>query len=205
MNTAQIEALNKSKTVVLIPGGIVEEHGTYLPSFTDGYWNEKLTDTIAKAISTQPGWNVVIFPTIPLGNSGANDVGKKYSFPGTYTVRFETLRAIFMDIAMELGQQGFEHVFIIHGHGAPNHLRALDHASDFFNETYNGKMVNLMGLKQVVLNWFEASKTDEQKKKMDLQYMRVRRKQAVCFTLYPILLMLVIQDLFLIPGKTCKH
>jgi len=29
MNTRQIEALNKQKTVALIPGGILEEHGPY--------------------------------------------------------------------------------------------------------------------------------------------------------------------------------
>ena len=37
MNTQQIRALNLQKTVVLIPGGILEEHGPYLPSYTDGY------------------------------------------------------------------------------------------------------------------------------------------------------------------------
>jgi creatinine amidohydrolase/Fe(II)-dependent formamide hydrolase-like protein len=162
LNTTQIQSLDKSKTVVLIPGGILEEHGPYLPSFTDGYWNEKLTDTIAKAIAGKKDWNVLIFPTIPLGNSGANDVGLKYSFPGTYTVRFQTLRAIFMDIATELGEQGFKNIFIIHGHGAPNHQRALDQASDYFNETYKGRMVNLMGLNPIFMNWFEAPKTKEQ-------------------------------------------
>src|SRR5690349_10527912 len=162
LNARQIQSFDKNKTVVLIPGGILEEHGPYLPSFTDGYWNEKLTDTIAKAIAARKGWTVLIFPTIPLGNSGANDVGMKYSFPGTYTVRFETLRAIFMDIATELGEQGFKYIFIIHGHGAPNHQRALDQAADYFNETYNGRMINLMGLNPVIANWFEAPKTTEQ-------------------------------------------
>ena len=162
LNTTQIGSFDKDKTVVLIPGGILEEHGPYLPSFTDGYWNEKLTDTIAKAIATRKDWNVLIFPTIPLGNSGANEVGLKYSFPGTYTVRFETLRAIFLDIATELGEQGFKHIFVIHGHGAPNHQRALDQAADYFNETYRGKMVNLMGLNPIILNWFDAPKTLQQ-------------------------------------------
>ena len=37
MNTRQIQTLNLQKTVVLIPGGILEEHGPYLPSYTDGY------------------------------------------------------------------------------------------------------------------------------------------------------------------------
>lgn len=162
LNTRQIESFDKSKTVVLIPGGILEEHGPYLPSFTDGYWNEKLTDTIAKAISAREGWNAIIFPTIPLGNSGANDVGMKYSFQGTYAIRFETLRNIFMDLATELGEQGFKYVFIIHGHGAPNHQRALDQASDFFNDTYKGRMVNLMGLNPIMMKWFEATKTKAQ-------------------------------------------
>ncbi len=162
LNTRQIQSLDKSKTVVLIPGGIMEEHGPYLPSFTDGYWNEKFTDTLAKAIASTHKWNVIIFPTIPLGNSGANDVGMKYSFPGTYAVRFETLRNIFMDLTTELGEQGFKNIFIIHGHGALNHQRAIDQASDFFNETYQGRMVNLMGLNPIMMKWFEATKTKEQ-------------------------------------------
>src|SRR5438132_13521248 len=83
MNTEQLRSLNRDKTVVLLSGGILEEHGPYLPSFTDGYWNERLTNDLAKAIAAKPGWSVVIFPTIPLGNSGSNDIGGKYSFPGT--------------------------------------------------------------------------------------------------------------------------
>jgi len=162
MNVQQIQKLDKAKTVVLIPGGILEEHGPYLPSFTDGYWNEKLADTLAKTIAQLNGWKALIFPTIPLGNSGANDIGMKYSFPGTYTVRFETLRSIFMDLAVELGEQGFKNVFIIHGHGAPNHNRAIDQAADFFNETYKGKMVNLMGLDPVMNTWFQSDKTKKE-------------------------------------------
>ena len=43
MNTQQIQALNLPKTVVLIPGGILEEHGPYLPSYTDGYADDAYT------------------------------------------------------------------------------------------------------------------------------------------------------------------
>jgi creatinine amidohydrolase/Fe(II)-dependent formamide hydrolase-like protein len=67
-----------------------------------------------------------------------------------------------MDLATELGEQGFQYVFIIHGHGAPNHQRALDQAADYFNDSYGGKMVNLMGLKPHMLKWFEAPKTKQQ-------------------------------------------
>ena len=150
MNTEQIRNLNKEKTVVVLPGGILEEHGSFLPTFTDGYWNEELTRELAKVITAKPGWSVVIFPTIPLGNSGANDIGGKFSYPGTYTVRFSTLRSIFMDLGSELGEQKFKWVFIVHGHGAPNHNRALDQAGDYFREVYDGRMVNLTGLLPVI-------------------------------------------------------
>jgi creatinine amidohydrolase/Fe(II)-dependent formamide hydrolase-like protein len=163
LNTMQIQSLDKNKTVLLLPGGIMEEHGPYLPAFSDGYWNEKLTDTIAKSLAEQ-NWNVIIFPIIPLGNSGANDIGSKYSFPGTYTVRFETLRSVFMDLAIELGEQGFKNIFIIHSHGAPNHQRALDQAAGFFNDTYHGKMTNLMGINALQLSWFDAANAKDQEK-----------------------------------------
>jgi creatinine amidohydrolase/Fe(II)-dependent formamide hydrolase-like protein len=164
LTSEKIKSLDKEKTIVLLTGGILEEHGPYLPIFTDGYWNEKFRDTLAETIASRPDLNVLIFPTIPLGNSGANDVGLKYSFPGTFTVRFETLRSIFMDLATELGEQGFKYIFVIHGHGAPNHQRALDQAADFFNDTYHGKMVNLFGLNPLMEKWFSGQMTEEQKK-----------------------------------------
>jgi len=107
MNTEQIRALNLQKTVLLIPGGILEEHGPYLPSYTDGYADDAYTRELAKAIVARPGWTVVLFPQIPLGNDPANTIGGKTVFPGSYPVRMATLRAIYMDLANEFGEQGF--------------------------------------------------------------------------------------------------
>jgi creatinine amidohydrolase/Fe(II)-dependent formamide hydrolase-like protein len=146
MNTGQIKVLDRSRTAVLLPGGILEQHGPYLPSFSDGYSNEWLTQKLAEAIVARPGWNVLIFPTIPLGVGGANEIGRKHVFPGTSAVRSTTLRAVFMDLATELGEQGFRWVFVIHGHGAPNHKRMLEQAGDYFRDTYGGHMVHLLGL-----------------------------------------------------------
>jgi hypothetical protein len=81
MNTRQIRALNLQKSVVLIPGGILEEHGPYLPSYTDGYAIDAYTQELAKAIVARPGWTVVLFPQIPLGNDPANTIGGKRVFP----------------------------------------------------------------------------------------------------------------------------
>jgi len=168
MNTRQIRALNLQKTVVVIPGGILEEHGPYLPSYTDGYAIDAYAQDLAKAIVSRPGWTVVLFPQIPLGNDPANTIGGKRVFPGSYPVRMATLRAIYMDLANELGQQGFRWIFLVHNHGAPNHHKALNQASDYFHDVYGGTMVHLFGLKPVFLccgiedQMFSAKERDEE-------------------------------------------
>ncbi len=146
MNVEQIRALDKQKTVVILPGGMLEEHGPHLPSFTDGYSNEWLTQKLAEAIVEHPGWAVLVFPIIPLGHAGGNEIGGKYVFPGTYSIRRTTLRAVFMDLATELGEQGFRRIFVMHGHGSPFHNQMLDQAGDYFRDVYGGRMVNLHGL-----------------------------------------------------------
>ena len=151
MNTQRIRALDLAKTVVLIPGGILEEHGPYLPSYADGYADDAYTRELAKAIVARPGWTVVVFPQIPLGNDPANTIGRKTVFPGSYPVRMATLRAIYMDLATELGDQGVRWIFLVHNHGAPNNHKALNQASDYFHDVYGGTMVHLFGLKPVFM------------------------------------------------------
>lgn len=146
MNTQQIRGLDKQKTVVILTGGILEEHGPHLPSYTDTYVNEWLTERLAEAIVARPGWAALIFPTIPLGHAGANEIGGLYVFPGTYSVRRSTVRAIYMDLATQLGEQGFRWIFINHGHGGPYNNLMLDQAGEYFRDTYGGTMVHLRGL-----------------------------------------------------------
>lgn len=150
LTSTEIAALDRDRTVVILPGGILEQHGPYLPTFSDGILNARLADTLALSISLRPGWRALVFPMLPLGNSAANDIGARYSYAGTYAVRFETLRAVFMDLADELGAQGFKWILVVHLHGGPNHSRALDDAGDYFQDTYGGVMVHLAGLMPVL-------------------------------------------------------
>ena len=89
---------------------------------------------------------MLIFPLIPLGTGPANTVGRKYVFPGSYTVRPSTLRAIFMDLGTDLGEQGFRWIFVVNSHRSPSHNRVLNQAGDYFHDIYGGHMVNLEGL-----------------------------------------------------------
>jgi creatinine amidohydrolase len=146
LNTEQIRRLDRAKTAVLLVGGILEQHGPYLPSYTDGYASERLARELAEGIAARPGWTALMFPTLPLGHGGANVIGLKLSFPGSYNVRASTLRAVYMDLADALGEQGFRWVFVVDVHGSPRHNAALEDAGDYFHDAHGGRMVHLFGL-----------------------------------------------------------
>ncbi len=88
-------------------------------------------------------------PTIPLGTFPASEIGGQYGFPGSYTVRTATLRAVFMDLATDLGEGGFKYVVLVNLHGGPTHNVALDDAAAFFGDMYGGRMIHVTGLASV--------------------------------------------------------
>src|SRR5262245_49143588 len=149
LNTEQIQSLDRAHTVVMLEGGILEEHGPYLPAFSDGYQSAFLATKVADAIVARPGWTVLRFPALPLGAMPANEIVSRFTFPGSYPVRMATLRAVLMDLATDLGDAGFRYVMVLNYHGGPTHNRALDEASRYFSERYRAVMVNLMGLVSV--------------------------------------------------------
>jgi creatinine amidohydrolase len=149
LTTKEFEGIDRSRTAVIIPGGILEEHGPYLPAGSDIHQARWLADALARRIAARPGWAALVLPMMPLGHSGANDIARQWIYPGTITIRAETLRAIYMDLADALGQHGFRYVFIVDVHGAPDHNRMLDQASDYFAETWKGVMTPLIGLKAI--------------------------------------------------------
>src|SRR6185295_15394837 len=88
LNTRQIRALDRDRTVVILQGGMLEEHGPYLPAFTDGILSERLTQEVARGVvARKPEWTALLFPPISVGASGYNEIGRQFLFPGTYTVR----------------------------------------------------------------------------------------------------------------------
>jgi len=196
MTTAHYQALDRGRTVVLLTTGILEEHGPYLPAFVDGYISERLVRDVADAI-VEKGWNVLIFPTIPLGAGGANELAAKYPFPGTFVVRVSTLRAVFMDLAVELGDAGFRWILVANNHGAPNHNRILDQVCDFFSETYGGRMAVLRGLRTP-----SSAKIDEEARNMLSAQARTEDASSGHAGLDETSLMLFLQPNLVDPGYT---
>ena len=125
--TAQIRAFDRAKTVILLPGGIMEQHGPYLPSYSDGYFNERVTSARrGHRASRVGGCRFTGDPArLGWGQRGGRQV------PLSRHVRAETLRAVFMGLATEFGEQGFRWIFLIHSHADPAHNRVLDDACEW--------------------------------------------------------------------------
>jgi len=149
LNASQIAALDRTHTVILLTGGILEEHGPFLPANSDGYQTDFVASKLAEAIVARPGWTVLRFPSIPLGVFPASEIGGKFAFPGSYGVRSATLRSVYMDLVTVLGDAGFKWGFLLNLHGAPTHNEMLDQVAQYFSDTYDGRMVHLTGLVSV--------------------------------------------------------
>jgi creatinine amidohydrolase len=143
LSTTQFDALDRETTVIIIPTGILEEHGPHLPIFSDGYQGEWLTRQLAEEIVAQHGRQVVIFPTFPIGVGEPEEFAPRKRFPGSYAVRSSTQRAVFMDIATGLGEDGFKWVFVMAFHGPLAQSRSIEQVCEYFADEYGGTMVNM--------------------------------------------------------------
>jgi len=147
LNWPQIDALQRERTLVLLPVGMVEEHGPHLPVGTDTlgvlYEASRVARRVSEGLSD---WNIVMLPSINYGHGGANLIGDMLVHPGTYGIRQSTLRSLVADVGGQLAQNGFKWIFVLNGHGAPTHGIAINEACDFISETFQVTMLHLTGL-----------------------------------------------------------
>lgn len=147
LTQADLDALDRDKTVFFLTFGNIEEHGPHLPVGADYYRAVNIRDRLVnRLVAAHPDYRFVLMPVIPLGEGGANDAAGQPDHIGTYAIRFETLRSVAMDLGSSIARKGFRNIFIIEGHGAPLHNVAFSQASKFVSERYGVRMVNVTGL-----------------------------------------------------------
>jgi creatinine amidohydrolase len=147
LNWPQIDALERERTLILLPVGMLEQHGPHLPIGADTigvlYEANGVSKRLSKALSE---WNIVMAPSINYGHGGANQIGGMLVHPGTYSIRRSTLRSLVADVGGQFAQNGFKWIFVLNGHGAPAHNIAINEACDFISETFRVTMLHLTGL-----------------------------------------------------------
>ncbi len=143
----KIDALDRERTLFILPVGMVEEHGPHLPVGADTLGVMYEANVASRRVSRAlPDWNVVMMPPVNYGQAGANLLGDMLVHPGTYGIRQSTLRSLVADVGGQIAQNGFKWIFIMNGHGAPTHSIAINEACDFVSETFGVTMLHLTGL-----------------------------------------------------------
>ncbi|UCD02116.1 MAG: creatininase family protein [Promethearchaeota archaeon] len=101
------EAVQKGFTTVVIGIGSTEQHGPHLPTHTDTI----IADFLANRIALKLG-NALQAQTIRIGCSDHH-----LSFPGTISLKNETLKAIIYDYVRSLSKHSFKTIIFIPTHG----------------------------------------------------------------------------------------
>ncbi len=112
----------EQRPIVLLPVGAIEAHGPHLPVTTDVI--------ISQEMARRAGWKlddegnpVLVLP--PVAYSAAECARE---FPGTVSIRPETARALIVDIARSVKEQGAQGLVLVNSHLDPAHLSALQAA-----------------------------------------------------------------------------
>lgn len=106
-------------TIVLVPVGILEGHGPNLPLSTDTYQSVHVCHRLAEEME-----NVLVAPTVHYGQCSSTA-----NFPGSVSLRFDTVRALIRDIVSELYRQKVRNVAVISGHAGRTHMAAMSEAA----------------------------------------------------------------------------
>jgi len=114
ITSADFARLAEAKPLVIVPFGSVEEHGNHLPLCTDAYQAEEIASRVAKE------FGALVCPPMRYGECKSTR-----NFPGTISLRGDTVEAIAFDIAYELARNGIDKVMFLTGHAGSAHMSAL--------------------------------------------------------------------------------
>ena len=114
-----IEKAAKEGAVVLLPIGVIEEHGPHMGLAVDIYCSY-LTCIQTKGELEGKGIKALIAPPYYWGINTATG-----SFAGSFTVRKSTMKAMIYDLLASLMRWGFPHVFVMNWHGEHEHNVAI--------------------------------------------------------------------------------
>ena len=119
----EVERLARAgKALVILPVGVVEEHGAHLPLGLDSFAAEAYAGAAAPHLE-EKGYEVVVAPTINYGVAH-----QALDFAGTLTLEPETLKSLVIDIGRSLAKHGLGRLVILNGHRDLDHMRTLEMA-----------------------------------------------------------------------------
>ena len=86
MSSPALDALDRTRTVIVLTVSPLEEHGPHLPLGVDAIAARHFAESIAaRLVAARPGWTVVLAPTLHLGSF-------TFDATGTVSVRQRVVR-----------------------------------------------------------------------------------------------------------------
>jgi len=123
LNFVDVDRLSRAgRTLTIVPIGSVEEHGPHLPLGLDTFAAEAYAEHIAPHLESE-GFDVLLAPAVCYGVAQA-----ALGFPGTLTVKPETLTALLTDVGSALSDHGFKKLIMLNGHRDLGHMAAISRA-----------------------------------------------------------------------------
>ncbi len=115
LTAPEAAALDKERTVIVLPFGAIEQHGPHLALDTDLLFSDALLD---RALALLPD-NAPVYrlPALPVGKSNEH-VG----YAGSLFISAATLTAYVMDVAQALKASGFTRLMLWNCHGGNRQL-----------------------------------------------------------------------------------
>lgn len=120
----QFEEEGVGARVALLPVGALEAHGPHLPVGTDLLISEAMAREGARLLAAD-GYRPLLLPALAYAPAPFAE-----EFPGTLSIRPDTLAALVVDIARSLADQGIGVLALANSHFDPANLDALARARD---------------------------------------------------------------------------
>jgi creatinine amidohydrolase len=108
MTWPEIQEAAEQERVVLLPVGVIEQHGYHLPTQVDTF----LADRICGLAAARMPDRAIVVPPVTHGY-----VPHHMDFPGTITVRGQVFIDYVVDVCKSIVSHGFQKLLILNGHG----------------------------------------------------------------------------------------
>ncbi len=124
MTWPELKKAAEENAIVILPVGVIEQHGPHLCLGTDTYGGYRMSLTLRQQLESI-GVKAIIAPPLYWGIMQLNESG---AFPGSFTVTPSTMKALLADIFADLHRWGFRNFFCTNHHGDRLHVKTLNEA-----------------------------------------------------------------------------
>ena len=116
--TRDIAALDRERTVVVLPVAATEAHGPHLPLSTDTTIVEGIVDATIDRLPADA--TAVFLPTVAIGHSPEHA-----AFEGTLSLSAPTLLAVWQEIGTSVARAGFHRLVLLNAHGGQSGFMSI--------------------------------------------------------------------------------